>query len=286
MNDFDQQYENFVRQYSQMVPPPEYTEYWEPKPTKHSFVGNNRGLYLVLGLLLVASIIVSASRTIPEFGGGLVGIAAFIMMELGAVSIAFIRTRMNFNDKKAAFIRVLLTVGLVLVISVMIGANIHNRTKEAGFEAQEIELLINIAIGAIAPIMTLIIGEILAMTRAQDDFRQKEADKEYKEELDAWYMRKQDYDQSYQAAVEAWRKKMNQQWEKKTGMSITVHRESRRELPAEVSPSRDVDNETLIRQLFRDTPEAYSWSVRDIAKAVGISKSAAHLIVKKIREEG
>ncbi len=68
-----------------------------PRPTLATIRRDFVSLIIVfaLSIVMIASIIVSGSRTIPEFGGAGIGTVAFIMIDCAVMVYAFFRARRN-----------------------------------------------------------------------------------------------------------------------------------------------------------------------------------------------
>lgn len=135
-----------------------------PPPVPAAVEHDSLFVPIALVIMIVASVIVSGSRTIIEFGGGIVGAMAFVMLEGAIVAYAFYRTRRNFSEHRMEGVRKLANFGLGLAFTVAVGANIHAVLKEKGVElADGINTAILIMVGISAPTLAFISGDILAV---------------------------------------------------------------------------------------------------------------------------
>lgn len=142
---------------------------------------------VALCIMIIASVLVSGSRTVLEFGGGIVGVSAFVMLEGAIVTYAFFRTRLNFDDSRMESVRKLANRGLGLSFTVAVAANVHSVVKGAGIvtpQAVTVTILILVAISA--PTLAFISGDILALELMRNSYRARKLDDAYKIELDQW----------------------------------------------------------------------------------------------------
>lgn len=142
---------------------------------------------LALVVMIVASVLVSGSRTIFEFGGGLVGVAAFVMLEGAIVAYAFYRTRRSFNENRLESVRKLANFGLGLAFAVAVGANVHAVLRESRVQlAGWINTAILISVGISAPTLAFISGDIMAVETMANTTKSRKAKAEYQKEVAAW----------------------------------------------------------------------------------------------------
>lgn len=169
-------YAAFYKIFSSKTPPPE----------RQIVKSENRATVGVLAALVIASVLVSGSRTIVEFGGGVIGVAGFVMLELGIVSYAYIRTRIDYNEERHGHVKKLINRGLWLAFAVAVVANLHHTLKMQGFDWQPLNFSIAVMLGISAPVLAFISGDIAGMLSAVDAVRQRRADKEYNDAMVAW----------------------------------------------------------------------------------------------------
>lgn len=142
---------------------------------------------VALCIMIVASVLVSGSRTVLEFGGGLVGVSAFVMLEGAIVTYAFFRTRLNFDDSRMESVRKLANRGLGLSFTVAVAANVHSVIRGAGIETPSIvTITILILVAISAPTLAFISGDIMALELMRNSYRARKLDEAYNIAMDAW----------------------------------------------------------------------------------------------------
>lgn len=167
-------YAAFSSIYDDKFPPPQPT----PVEKDSLFVP------IALVIMIVASVIVSGSRTIIEFGGGIVGAMAFVMLEGAIVAYAFYRTRRNFSENRMEGVRKLANFGLALAFTVAVGANIHAVLRESGIKlAEGINTAILIMVGISAPTLAFISGDIMAVETMANTVKSRKAKQQDAENL-------------------------------------------------------------------------------------------------------
>lgn len=142
---------------------------------------------IALVVMIVASVIVSGSRTIIEFGGGLVGVSAFVMLEGAIVAYAFFHTRTDFQESRIADVRRLAKIGLVLAFAVAVAANIHAVLKERGVDVDgRVNTAILIAVAISAPSLAFISGDIMALETMRNSYKARKVKDAHAAALTAW----------------------------------------------------------------------------------------------------
>lgn len=160
-----------------------------------------------LTVLVTASVIVSGSRTVVEFGGGLIGAAAFVMLELAIVAYGYIRTKRYYDESRHNSTKRLITTGMVLAFVVALAANIHATLKQNGIlsspaassqttlmpafgipqhEATTVDIVILVLVSISAPALAFIAGDVLGMEDVASRRRQRKAAEDYAEVLAKW----------------------------------------------------------------------------------------------------
>lgn len=158
-----------------------------PMPERVIIQGDNRLSLVALGVMVLASVIVSGSRTIAEFGGGVVGVSSFIMLEVGVVVYAFIRTREDYDAARDKSVKKLVNRGMWLSFGAAASANLHATLKQNGIDMPEvIDLAILVILALSAPTLALIAGDVFGMYAVKDAVRQRKSDDVYRVELAAW----------------------------------------------------------------------------------------------------
>lgn len=287
----EQAYEAFSAIYAKKNPPPGRTE----------TARENRFSIVALAVLLVASIVVSASRTIPEFAallggtwvGYLVGVAGFIMLEVSLIVYAFIRTRNHYDESRHASVKTLINVGLGLSFVIALAVGIHATLKASGFEWWIFNLALSIALGSSAPILAFISGDIIGMLVVADASRQRRADDLYREQM------------------EQWRAGLNEEWSRRQSqfgakidlrdMSVHVSKPSNGlsigQLDGQTAPQalpsastlghRKVANAAqIVRDYLTENPGAIEMNSRELAALLGVGKSTVNNVQQEFRSGG
>lgn len=160
-----------------------------PRPTLATVRRDFVSLIIVIALTVVmlASIIVSGSRTIPEFGGGFIGTIAFIMSDCAVMVYAFFRARRTANPKRLQNTVKWATVGLILTFLIGVAANIDSTLKAHNIAINEnILVLINLAVAVSAPVLAFISSDVLAIELMATDIQRREALRVYDERCAEW----------------------------------------------------------------------------------------------------
>lgn len=257
-----------------------------PPPLKVDTKKENWVEVIILGVLVAASVIVSGSRTIAEFGGDFVGIAGFVMLELGVVAYAYIRTSKYYDKARHSSVKDLLTRGMWLAFTVAIVANVHATFKANGIEFAPVNIVIFLFLAIGAPTLALIAGDTLAMLVVTDKFRQRDSDKAYDE------------------AVKIYLEEMNALWKReqaKWGVKITVEHSNVpmisvptasngipleiRALPAasSIGHTKAPDAAARVREYYTENPDALEISPLEISKLLGIGKSTVYNVRNDMR---
>lgn len=197
--------------YALRVPPPEARDFPEPQPEPPGWKLANAGTLLQLALLVGASMVVSGSRTIPEFGD--VGVPAFVMLEMGLITYAFIRTSRNYSAERHKTLGGWVSAGMYMAFIVLLAANLDAVLTRQGVELPaEVDLVIDAFVAISAPVLALISGDVLGMySIMQRQSRKKDAD-DYQVELAGWLVRRDAHEALQRAAVDVWREGLNAAW--------------------------------------------------------------------------
>jgi hypothetical protein len=264
-----------------------------PPPQKPVYQRDNWFILVALAVMMIASVVVSGSRTIPEFGGGVVGVAAFVMVEGGLIGLPFFRTRTSRSEAKIEHVRRLAMFGIGLVLSVGLLANVHNELKASGiFMAEWIETVIDVMVGLSAPALAFICGDILAIETLRTASGRRKLDADHKLAMDTWLIGLND----------AWSKEKG-----KWGVQIRVDRENVRiesaSLPAGPSAdsppdirtdgradfhhatgrgySKRTDARAVVWQFLDDHPEAAYAKSRELAAKLEVGKTTVNDVQKE-----
>lgn len=181
-----------------------------PAPTPKQFarrnIRNNKTQRLFLILLVIASVVVSGSHTIPTFVESLpddwgllrlaVGLFAFAMVELGIILYAYERVEKSYqeNANYAHTIKRLMGIGMGLGLVVALGANLYSSLKPIFADATEtsaagwdvVQLIVFILVGISAPILAFIAGEVFGMLDVEERQARAKTIEDYENALVAW----------------------------------------------------------------------------------------------------
>jgi hypothetical protein len=186
----------FERVYSVQHPKPEYN-------------AQNRGVFgakhIGLAAALIGSIIVSASHTIPVFLGIAsitdvqfdtslaIALAAFVMVEIGIITFAYSATESAIHKDELHRVRAFTNAGKWFIAFIMLIANIYYVLQsnnvipaDIGGMWHGVRIVIYLAIGASAPVVAFITGDILAIDVLKHRSRQKTAQELYEQQMVEW----------------------------------------------------------------------------------------------------
>lgn len=158
-----------------------------PPPVQSEVSKTDWYIPVALMALVIASVIVSGSRTIFEFGGGFIGIAAFVMLELAIVALSFYRTRIDSSPDRMTNVKKKTTYGLYLAFTVAVAANVHATLKQDGvFISSLVNTGILLLVAISAPTLAFITGDIMAIEYLRSNRAEAEADKQHETNMQAW----------------------------------------------------------------------------------------------------
>lgn len=176
-----------------------------PKPAAQTS-GLIRGALIVL---VIASVIVSASHTIPAFLSTIEGethaiiklavaLSAFIMVEVGMLVFAYVSTRRK-DAAADGHINKQLRRGLLLAFVLAVVANLHS-VLEPRFGGSQVwgiaSFAVFVLVGVSAPTLAYIAGEVFGLTALADERRNHDANM-------AWQAA---FDESWERALEQYRR--------------------------------------------------------------------------------
>lgn len=272
-----------------------------PFPAERTIQKTDIMIVLAVLVIVTASTVVSGSRTIVEFGGGLIGVSAFVMIELSVVMYSFYRTRISWNKERIEGVKSLVKYGLIATVLIAIVANVHATLKASGVIFDErIQTVILIVIGISAPGLAWVSGDILGI------------------EYMRYIQNSKDVDEANLLSRQEWYAGLNDKFardSKKWGVSISVQPDNTvqnqlssgqmsgqyavQNLSTVDSSGQDsgqkVSSRTSVKDMvwtwLDENPEALKnkLSSRDLGDILGVSKSAIapHLAeYKRLMKEG
>ncbi len=258
-----------------------------PIPVKPGVERDSWFVLLALVMIVGASVIVSGSRTVEEFGGGVIGAAAFAMLEIGIVTYAFFRTKTGMDKERVADVRKMAQRGLALAFVVAVAANIHDvlRSNDT-IVSENVNTIINLLVAISAPTLAFISGDVMALELLRNRQRQREVDDRHQANMIVWN----------DGSAEAWKRQ-------RTNWGVKIQVENRpMEIPAlsngisSGSPlETTIPAETTLGH--RKEPDAtrkawehltanagvyLTWKKSDLVKqvqSIGVGKSTAYKVV-------
>lgn len=254
-------------------------EHPEPERGQPTDVGKISLFFQIL--IMAASIYVSGSRTITEFGGGFLGFCAFVMLEGAIIYYSFFRTRSNFNEAQKRETRKQSGRGLALAFIVALAANIHSVLTAHGIAiSPTVGTVINLFVALSAPVMAFIGGDLFSYEQLRIQSRYKAVDMAYESALNAWQDTKS----------KAWN---SQQTRYGANIKIAVPEPSQivsgetvsetgRGIPISVGQTVGQRLETWLSQ----HPEGWDMSVSEVSQVTGLPRSSVGREMKKLRSGG
>ena len=251
-----------------------------PKPVQPLLERSRLWIKAALGVIVCASLVVSASHTIPTFAGqitgdsrNLVAIAAFVMVEGTLIVGSYLLHRLHVA--RPALGRTMLIAAVIVAFVIAVAGNLHHRLLENGFATGEVwfwfDLGTSVVVGISPPVLALISMEVLAMMAADDERRHARALETYQTQLDAW--------------TEGMRRSWDSQ-KRKLGAEVTVERPPALSITSETRPldastgrghgqgyNRESDARAIVHAHLDDHPEDMSMPVRALAEKLAVSKS-------------
>jgi len=240
----------------------------------------------MIGLIVVtiAAVLVSGDRTIDEFGGWPRGVAAFAMLEVFAIVVSFLLTKLSPDG---AHSKPLLIVALVFVLVIMVGANVHSIARSSGmYVSQNVITVILMLVAISAPVLTAINGHLTAVEwKANQKARSADMN-------------------AYEARLARWRDGLNAAWatnKGKYGVGIRVEREVTaipERVPMERGTDRDLEypggtagysktQNAMGKALeyYRSNPHMLTADPRTLEDAVGVKKSTLYRARAQVSNE-
>jgi hypothetical protein len=247
-----------------------------PRPQKEQISRDVVSLIIVIALaiVMIAAVIVSSSRTIDEFGGGLIGATAFVMIEGGIMAYAFFRARRTASSTRLKSTIRWATAGLILTFIVGLGANTDASLKTRGVHLPEwVSSTINILLAVSAPTLAFISSDVLAIELMATDIKRRESELKYKSDNDLWW---EGFNRSWNSQQKNWGVKVEVEQPRKM-LSMNVHEQHEQEKKA-LSPGVI----QAIEWLRVHDPEN-ALTVREAAKQAGISVGTMGTAKKNMR---
>lgn len=235
-------------------------------------------LLLVMG----GAVIVSGSHTVTVFSIGKsnsIGMAAFVMLELGLFIFSFIYTRDTYRSRDDVQVLGYLKRGMQATFIVLIFGNVSDVLQANGFATGSlwivITFVVSMGVALSAPVVAYIVGHTLAMLIVQDNALDRKA--------------REDYDKARQAWIDEFMRVWNTQ-KSRWGATVSVMSDHER-LPVSTDRLLSVSTQTDSRQTgagysrvssavdkahawLVDNPDKAGLPVRELAELIGVGKDS------------
>lgn len=275
-----QQYDEFaVRHNAAMAAYLSIYETRNPRPQKEQISRDVVSLIIVvaLAIVMIAAVIVSSSRTIDEFGGGLIGATAFVMIEGGIMAYAFFRARRTANKMRLQSTIRWATAGLILTFIVGLGANTDATLKTRGVHLPEwISATINVLLAVSAPTLAFISSDVLAIELMATDIKRREADSQYKLDNNTWW---DGFNRSWNTQQKHWGVRVEVEQPKQIRAENTVKSSNLLE-NTRFTPSRKLQQAL---DWLEANPDQLSEESRKLAGKIGVSHTTVNKAQRMLR---
>lgn len=273
----------FKEVYSQQNPPPVM-----PSESRKSVA-----MRIAVIIVLIGSMIVSASHTIPTFVGSkdvnpltiIIGISAFAMMEAAIFVFEHTRTKTRYRLAKKTPREYLWFVsgGLGTAVGTTVLANIHYLLKATDFSTgigwDVFTFLITLAVACSAPAMAFISGAVFAMMDIEEMSYKHKADQEYRNEYKKWM---EAFQRSWNANKNNWGAAVRVEKPVQKLLSSVSVRTDRQQTDAAQNMSRSSSAVDTAYQWLIDNPDKISLPLRELEEVIGVGKDAIAKAKKRL----
>lgn len=267
-----------------------------PRPSKAVIKTDvvSRLIIIALAIVMSAAVIVSSSRTVDEFGGGLLGFIAFIMIEGGIVVYALFRARRTANKERLQKTLKWATAGLVLTFVIGVGANIDDAlTKKGVVLPSAVSTIINLLVAISAPTLAFISSDVLAIELMATEIRRREAEAIYDEQCKGWqdnlnrsWASKQ-RDWGVQIKVEATDGRTDTKQGQLSALSAADGQRTDTDGQSHgygQGYTKRTDARTRVEEYLNTNPDAISLTARELAKIIGVGKTTVSEVIKDMKD--
>lgn len=180
MSSYDALFDSFKRSYTRKYPPPQ----------KKQAAKNNWLMLVALTVVVIGSVVLSASHTIPLFIQGtnpFIGVATFAAFEMGLIALKFLVTREKLiyepeSGRSLKWIQFAIGVS----VTVMVVSNLYAVAKSYGVQHVAADALLIIVLGVSAPLLIYVSGQALAIEAAKAAMIQTQMDNEYSAQIESY----------------------------------------------------------------------------------------------------
>lgn len=259
-----------------------------PKPAAQTS-GLIRGALIIL---VIASVIVSASHTIPAFLSTIEGethaviklavaLSAFIMVEVGMLVFAYVSTRRK-DAAADGHINKQLRRGLLLAFVLAVVANLHS-VLEPRFGGSQVwgiaSFAVFVLVGVSAPTLAYIAGEVFGLTALADERRNHDANV-------AWQAA---FDDAWERALEQYRRNALRVSKPLPSIPMEIPLETgsmaRAAIPAQstLGHNKIPDAAEKVRRHLEENPADLEMSGMKLAQLLGVGKSTAYAVLAEMK---
>lgn len=276
-----------------------------PPPVQKAYQQDNFWIKVALCVVLVASIIVSGSHTIPTFADGdtlikgIVGVSAFFMVEVAIVALEFIRTQRHYRiaREEPASLGYFIVAGLVVAVAVALLGNMEYMLSSHGILITDgLRLIILLGMALSAPLLAFLVGGILAMYAVMDRVGLRR------------------HNDAFDTDMQAWEDGLRRAWNANKGrlgggMQIQVERPSAGQLDGRTADSvqpvlsartgadgqrtdtghgyqRNASGKEVVRQWLAEHPEDIGEKVRVLAERLGVGRTTVSEVQREYKAGG
>lgn len=239
-------------------------------------------IVLFLTVVSIASIIVSGSRTIEEFGGEGIGSVAFVMIEGGIMAYGFFIARRNASKKRLQNTVRWAIAGLILTVVVGLGANADSVLRKHGIDIpKEINLVINLLVALSAPALAFISSDVLAIELMATEIRRRESIIEHEKKMRKWL---KDLNKVWRGQQANWGAKIKVQKPEQLKIEA-VNPVNLRQFTSIDRPSPKLK---LALDWLKEHPEHLQTESRKLGELIGVSHATAnkaqHIVLLEVED--
>lgn len=257
-----------------------------PRPDIVTITRDIVSLIIVLALTIVsiASIVVSGSRTIEEFGGSFIGAIAFVMIEGGIMAYGFFIARRNASKERLRNTVKWAMAGLVLTVIVGLGANADAVLRGHGIVLPSaVTIAINLLVALSAPTLAFISSDVLAIELMATEIRRREAANEHEKKTRKW---QKDLNVAWGKQQRSWGAKI--EISKPDGQRTDIVRQlsapdGQRTDSGRTEVPRRTDPRTKVYEHLASFPEDLGLTARELAAKLEVGKTTVSEVVKDLK---
>jgi hypothetical protein len=277
-------YTAFRSQYVVMHPQPE-------RPAKAA--RSDMKMRIALLVMVIAGMVVSASRTVVVFGIGkgiVIGGAASVMLEGAAVVMSYYYTRERYRQREdkaeTSYIGKYLYAGSLFAVIVMISGNIQDVMGIDGFAQGAIwtalQFPISLLVALSAPIMVFLSGHVLALLAVLDLKADRLLEDDWRSGMAKW---EEDLTRSWNANKRSWNGVVSVEPVNPLRLpDVKLHRSNLpANLPSDFTRPSKKTQQTIA--WFVANPEHLNTPSRELVEKIGVSHMTIHKAQQQLKAE-